>query len=155
MVSRIGKSKIMVPLSKNLSYLVFAYDRKFFFISDNPKATTGNSLELKDIEKNVEKMFFKVEIVEHEQLNLQRQPCIKNDDFSFGDCIRLYLESKAKCRLPWHAAVMGRGNSRICSSLEEFKMFDEGYSEFTSSELKDVKKITGCKDNFINIDIDK
>ena len=50
----------MVPLSKNLSYLVFAYDRKFFFISDNPKATTGNSLELKDIEKNVEKMFFKV-----------------------------------------------------------------------------------------------
>lgn len=146
--SRMGSGKIRIPLKKSLAYSIFIYDPKFFFISTNPKAHPGLKIDLdfELLQKN-DKIYSKIELVQHEKLNQVSQPCIEEETYNFGECLRLHLESKANCRLPWHEQIYGKNERKTCKTLDEFKTITKqgfGIFGYMVDELKEVMKDSGC-----------
>lgn len=153
MVSNFGKkpSDHQLPFDKNFIYTFFFHDPGFFFISGNPKANPGLRIDLYNYQeiKTLGSRFVNIEIIQHEKLNLDTQPCVTDETYRFDNCLRLHLESKAGCRLPWHEKIYGkRVDMKTCTTLEEFKTITMekgyGFGGYQTMEIKDIVRDTGC-----------
>lgn len=146
--SKIKKeNELVIPLKTNLLYAIFIYDPKFFYISEHPRAVPGLRIDLGSEIQNKHKRFVKIEIIEHEMLNLANQPCDEDETYRFADCLRDQFESAAQCRLPWHEQMYGKGDVKTCDTMEEFEMMTmkNGYNSFINSELNEVVQESGCR----------
>lgn len=140
--SKIGDSDIKLKLKKGYEYSIFIYDPNFFFISENPKANPGLKIELSErYTSAISVQYLKIEITEHQKLNLKSKPCVEDDSYNFGHCLEKVIKTKAGCTLPWYLSK----DEIYCKTLEEFKLYDEFYTKIMNNELQDIIDKTGCQ----------
>ena len=140
--SNMRNKEMMFLLNASLEYSAFFYDPRFFFISENPNANAGLRIDLHELETGEGKMF-KINIIQRNNLHLNTQPCVADETYHFGACLRKYVESKIGCRLPWHESNLE--TKTVCTSLDEFNAHDKIYERYSLSELKDVIAASGCR----------
>ena len=113
--SKIGDSEIKLNLKNNKYYIIFFYDPKFFFLSENPSANPGLKIKLDVYEMSTIRIrYLKFEIIQHEKLNLESKPCVEDEEYIFGNCLRDVIEADTGCRLPWHDNLPEEGESFCC-----------------------------------------
>ena len=85
-------------LSRNFSYFVFVHDEDFFLYSVNPLGPPSKSWQFQGTSPpHVQNHYQEVTLTKHRKLNLDRQPCDEDLDYSFSYCIRESLSKKVKC----------------------------------------------------------
>jgi len=133
--------------NSSLKYQVFIHDPDFFFLTRNPKAHPGFfvSLPLSDEASNL--MYIQnMEIVEHKNLNLKKNPCMENPEYSFSSCLKDAVARRVGCRLPWSSTTDMLDGRKVdnCSTLKEFRSHSSFNHKIFSSEQKDVVKTINC-----------
>ena len=85
-------------LSRDFSYFVFVHDEDFFLYSVNPLGPPSKSWQIQgDSAPHVQNHYQEVTLTKHKKLNLDRQPCEEDSDYSFNYCVRESLSKKVKC----------------------------------------------------------
>ena len=147
LVSSFGGSNIRIPLSKKFSFNIYVYYPLYFFPSENPRASPGLKIHIDhETMQHLGWTFWNLEIIQHEKLNLDNQPCIADETYSFTECLRLHLESKADCRLPWHEKIHEKRSKKFCTTMKEFMTItgESGFAKYGESQLKEVIHTSGC-----------
>ena len=141
-----AKLHLNLDVTSNMTYFVFLYDPKYFFISVNRRANSGLKLRLhnKGGTTTTATRYYKLDIIQHEKLNLNRRPCVENENFNFGDCLRGYIETAVQCRLPWHQEILENGVRQTCTAFRDFQLHQEFYTWGLNRELQDIVDMTSC-----------
>ena len=85
--------------------------------------------------------YLKFEIIQHEKLNSKSKPCVEDESYIFGDCIRDYFEEEVGCCLPWHE---NRGNKSVCYTMDQFKKYKKEYTVLMNKESQTIINDYGC-----------
>ena len=85
---------IIIGIFANLNYLVFIHDPKYFLLNDNPTAIPGELRRLNTYEMKPETVFFRLELVEVNKLNLPNSPCNEDPNYNFFSCVKESVASK-------------------------------------------------------------
>ena len=85
---------IIIGIFTNLNYLVFIHDPKYFLLNDNPTAIPGELRRLNTYEMKPETVFFRLELVEVNKLNLPNSPCNEDFSYNFFSCVKESVASK-------------------------------------------------------------
>ena len=84
-------------LSRNFKFFVFVHDEDFFLYSVNPLGPPSKSWQFQGSSPaHVQNHFQEVTLTKHKKLNLERQPCEEDPDYSFSYCVRESLSKKVK-----------------------------------------------------------
>ena len=81
-------------LSRNFSFSVFVHDEDFFLYSLNPLGPPSKSWLFEG--RSTKYHYQEVKLTRHKKLNLDRQPCEEDSDYSFSYCIGESLSKKVK-----------------------------------------------------------
>ena len=133
--------------NSKLKYQVFIHDPDFFFPTRNPKAHPGFFVSLPKSEEASNLMYIQnMEIIEHRNINLKKNPCIENPEYSFSACLKDAVIRSVGCRLPWSSTTAMLDGRKVdnCSTLKDFRSHSSFYHKIFSSEQKDVVKLTNC-----------
>ena len=133
--------------NSNLNYQIFIHDPDFFYLTRNPKAHPGFFVSLSRSEEASNLMYIQnMEIVEHRNLNLRKNPCMENPEYSFSSCLKDAVTRIVGCKLPWSSTPDMLDGRKVdnCSTLKEFRSHSSFYHKIFSSEQKDVVKLTNC-----------
>ena len=78
------------PLNKSLDYRIFIHDPDFFFISTNPKVYPGFKEYLPKQDENSSDLYYiqNIEIIQHDNLNLEKSLCVENTEYDFSMCLK-------------------------------------------------------------------
>ena len=77
-------------LNKSLDYRIFIHDPDFFFISFNPKVYPGFKEYLPKQDENSTDLYYiqNIEIIKHDNLNLEKSPCVDYTEYDFSICLK-------------------------------------------------------------------
>ena len=132
------KDYIYMSALRNFRLYVFPHDINFFLVNVNPFGPTKSFWEFDgSTEPN---HYQQIYLVRHKKLNLDHRPCIEDEDYNFGKCVKESLVRQVGCKRPWD-----KGNEQeICTTREQFKQFDLLYHKLMLIEVKEIEGSPGC-----------
>ena len=123
----------------NKHQVIYIHDASFFAISDNPKAFSMKRTKA----MNNTFLYIRISLVQHKLLNRPENACEEKLPYSFLSCIKNTFSKTVGCRLPWDR--WSDQKQPLCTSLDQFRQFEELYGNISSSATEGVEKATGCK----------
>ena len=112
------------PLNKSLDYRIFIHDPDFFFISPNPKVYPGFDHYLpKQDEKSTDLLYIQnIEIIKHDNLNLEKSPCVENNQYDFSICLKNAVNKGG--HLNYSVCIFGNAGQKGGPPLFEIFLID-------------------------------
>ena len=132
------KEYIYMSALRNFRLYVSLHDKNFFLVNINPFGPTKSFWEFDgNTEPNHYQQIF---LVKHKKLNLDHRPCIEDEDYNFGKCVKESLVRQVGCKRPWDKGIQ----QEICTTREQFKQLDLLYQKLMMIEVKEIEGSTGC-----------
>ena len=124
---------------RNFKLYVFLHDVNFFLFNVNPYGPTKSFWAI--VGSTEPHHYQEIALVKHKKLNLDRRPCMEDEDYNFGKCVKESLAKRVGCKRPWD-----KGNvHETCTTREQFQQFDLLYTkEILNVEVNKIEKSTGC-----------
>ena len=110
----IKNESLAIIWALNISFMIFVHDPSFFLLNFNP-ALPLNSIAL---EENTQ-AFYRMVIVQHENLNFPSKPCHPDTTYSFTACIKNTFSKEVGCRLNWDR--LSDQALPLCDHLEQYR----------------------------------
>ena len=85
-----------ILLNPRLRIKMIIHDPNFFLITVNPSTIPAITLELGE---NDEYQFIYIDVVRNVKMNTKKQPCERNETYSFTACVKNHVSNKFGCRL--------------------------------------------------------
>ena len=105
---------IYFGLNADLEYIIFVHDPNIFLLNFNPNLPMNQiSYDAKHWQMR------RMEVVQHEKLNVPTKPCNTDPDYSFTGCVRKTLSSYVGCRLPWDQWTPT--GVPLCTTMDQFR----------------------------------
>ena len=80
--------QLFLGLNTNLTYVVFVHDPEYFMFNVNPVAIPAATKKFTTHKKEPNRFYYRMDLVEVNNLNRQHKPCKDNSDYSFLACLR-------------------------------------------------------------------
>ena len=129
--------------TSSFGYIFWVHDENFFLSNINPFSTSSKLWWIKGNELNDTGYYRDLTLTKHKRLNLDRRPCEEDPFYSFTVCIKEKLSKKIGCRLPWDK--WSPQERPVCTSEEQFNLFELLYSSLLNAEAEVITERTGCK----------
>ena len=95
------KDQLIILLDNNYCYDIFVHEKKFFILNDNRCALPSNYFKLIPDASNHSKVVYKISVTQHIELNVPEDPCVEDDQYDFGVCVKESLARQVGCRPSW------------------------------------------------------
>ena len=140
-------SLLLPSLNGVYDYVLFVHESDFFSLTANPEAFPGFKMILKNQNQASTDLvqIQCIELIQHNNLNLEKSPCMDDPEYSFSNCLRNAVNMKVGCTLPWAMEKLGKTKIPNCTKMEQFDAQDIIYRFFAAYELRAVLNFTGCK----------
>ena len=111
-----GNNIIHLFLNTNLTFIVFIHDPDYFLYTYNPQTIPMTSWILPKSNQ-----FMSLSLVEtnHEEIDVPKDHCVKDDTYSFSSCLKRSLSKKIGCRTQWD--LWTPKNWNVCESLSKMR----------------------------------
>ena len=86
--------QLFLSLNTNLTYVVFVHDPDYFMFNVNPVAIPAASNKFTTHKKEPNKFYYRMDLVEVNNLNRQHKPCKEDPEYSFLACLRKSIALK-------------------------------------------------------------
>ena len=122
--TRIGpednKEQLILLLDNKYTYDIFVHEKDFFILNDN-RYTLPPSIYIRLIPdaSNHFKMYYKISATQHIEMNVPEDPCVEDDQYNFGVCVKESLARRVGCRPSWD--VWSDQKIRICTKIDEHR----------------------------------
>ena len=80
--------QLFLGLNTNLAYVVFVHDPEYFMFNVNPVSIPAATKKFTTHKKEPNRFYYRMDLVEVNNLNRQHKPCKDNPDYSFLACLR-------------------------------------------------------------------
>ena len=120
--TRIGpednKEQLILLLDNKYIYDIFVHEKDI--LNDN-RYTLPPSIYIRLIPdaSNHFKMYYKISATQHIEMNVPEDPCVEDDQYSFGVCVKESLTRRIGCRPSWD--VWSDQAIRICTKIDEHR----------------------------------
>ena len=95
------KDQLIILLDNNYCYDIFVHEKNFFILNDNRCALPSNYYKLIPDASNHSKVVYKISVTQHIELNVPEDPCMEDDQYDFGVCVKESLARQVGCRPSW------------------------------------------------------
>ena len=83
-----------------------------------------------------------ISLTKHIDLHRESNPCKKDPDYDFQQCVRNSLVRKIGCKLPWD--MWSSADFNVCTEVDELRSFARVYNIMYTEDLYLITNRTGC-----------
>ena len=96
-------SLLLPTIKRKYDYRIFVHEPDFFFLTTNPKAFPGFKIFLQNENQASSDLLHiqSIELIQHNNLNLEKSPCMEDPEYSFSNCLRNVENEKVGCSFHW------------------------------------------------------
>ena len=109
--------QLIILLDNKYCYDIFVHEKNFFILNDNRCALPSNYFKLIPDASNHSKVVYKISVTQHIELNVPEDPCVEDDQYDFGVCVKESLARQVGCRPSWD--VWSDQTIRNCTDIDE------------------------------------
>ena len=127
------------PKDPNKHQVIYIHDPNFFALSINPGALSMTRTKV----MNTTYTLRRISRVKHKLINRPENTCEDSTNYDFLACIKNSFSKSVGCRLPWDR--WSDQERTECTTMEQFRQFEELYGNISNSVTAGVEQVTGCK----------
>ena len=120
------KDQLIILLDSNYCYDIFVHEKNFFILNDNRCTLPSNYVKLIPDASNHSKVYYKISATQHIEKNVPQDPCVEDDQYNFGVCVKESLARKVGCKPSWD--VWSDQTIRNCTEIDEHRYAAYSYS---------------------------
>ena len=111
------KEQLILLLDNKYIYDIFVHEKNFFILNDNRCAFP--SIYVKLVPKGSNKVYYMISATQHIEKSVPEDPCVEDDRYSFGVCVKESLARRVGCRPSWD--VWSHQTIRICTEIDKHR----------------------------------
>ena len=113
------KDQLIILLDNGYIYDIFVHEKKFFILNDNQYTLPSTYVKLVPSNSKQVKIYYQISATQHLEMNVPDDPCIEDDQYNFGACVKESLARRVGCRPSWD--VWTDQTIRNCTELDEHR----------------------------------
>ena len=114
------KDQMIILLESNkYCYDIFVHEKNFFLLNDNRCALPSNYVKLIPDASDNFKIYYKISATRHIEKNVPEDPCVEDDQYDFGVCVKGSLARQVGCRPSWD--VWSDQTVKNCTEIDEHR----------------------------------
>ena len=111
------RDQLFILLDNKYFYDIFVHGKNFFILNDN--RCTFPSIYVKMVPKGSNKVYYMISATQHIEKSVPEDPCVEDDQYSFGVCVKESLARRVGCRPSWD--VWSDQKVRNCTEIDEHR----------------------------------
>ena len=113
------KDQLFILLDNKYFYDIFVHVKDFFILNDNRCTLPAIYIKIIPDASNRYKIYYKISATQHMEMNVPEDPCVEDDQYNFGVCVKESLARRVGCRPSWD--VWSDQKVRNCKEIDKHR----------------------------------
>ena len=113
------EDQLIIVLDNNYCYDIFVHEKNFFILNDNRCTLPINYVKVTPNTSKQFKVYYKISATRHIEMNIPEDPCVEDEHYDFGVCVKESLARQIGCRPSWD--VWSDQTIRNCTEIDQHR----------------------------------